>query len=189
MRNEAEVWRKVQGSSAAMTLWRKANRGGGETRRKWKMRNEAVVAEIKSQERDGSLFSEERVAGAQAVLEVARAACTSTSVRAVNTEGAGTSSGACDVMPASYADDVRRIHRQLDAEEAGLRRPSTNDRLIVARSSTFARGDLAQVARCDAQAARRREVKRAARQRRKTRRAIARDEVADMQRDPCSDAE
>ena len=92
-------------------------------------------------------------------------------------------------MPASYDDDIRRIHRAMDAEEAGLRKPNANDRLVVARSAAFARGDLDQVARCDAQAERRRAVKRAARERRKARRAQARVDVADMRRDPCSDTE
>ena len=90
-------------------------------------------------------------------------------------------------MPASYADDIRRIHRRLDAEEAGVRKPNANERLAVARTAAFARGDMAQVARCDAQAARRRDSKRAARHRRKARRAAAQEEVRKMQRDPCSD--
>ena len=151
-------------------LWRCGGKriGGGSTRRKWKERNEAVVREINYRKQTGTLFSEEPVAPVQAVTG---------------------SAGAREVMPASYADDIRRIHRALDAEESGLRKPNANDRLVVARSAAYARGDLAQVARCDAQAARRQAVKRAARQRRKARRAQARVEVADMQRDPPSDAE
>ena len=70
-----------------------------------------------------------------------------------------------------------------------MRKPNANDRLVVARSAAFARGDMAQVARCDAQAVRRQDAKRAARRRRKARRAIARVEVAEMQRDPRSDSE
>ena len=174
MHDEAEVWRKVQGSRTSMTLWRKANRGGGSTRRMWKRRNEAIVTEVRYRKQTGTLFSEEPVVPVQSVTAVAVAA---------------TSAGAREQLPASYADDIRRIHRQLDAEELGLRKPNANDRLVVARSAAYARGDLAQVVRCDAQAERRRAVKRAARQRRNSRRAQARRDVADMQRDPCSDAE
>ena len=180
MHDEAEVWRKVQGSRTSMALWRKANRGGGSTRRMWKRRNEAIVTEVKYRKQTGTLFSEEPVVPVQSVAVAAGAAGVS---------GAGSSAGARDIMPASYADDIRRIHRAMDAEEAGLRKPNANDRLVVARSAAFARGDLAQVARCDAQAERRRAVKRAARQRRNARRAQARVDVADMQRDPSSDVE
>ena len=189
VRNEEKIWRKVHGSSAAIALWRKANRGGGETLRKRKMRNDAVVAEIRRRERDGSFFSEEQVAPVQAVVSAAGAAIATTVVRSVDAGGAGTSAGARDIMPASYADDVRCIHRALNAEEAGLRKPNANDRLIVARSAAFARGDMAQAARCDAQATRRQDAKRAARLRRKARRDIARVEVAEMQRDLRSDSE
>ena len=189
VRNEAEVWRMVQGSRASMALWRKSNRGGGSKRRMWRERNEAVVREIKYREETGTLFSEVPVATVEVVATAARAAVATTVVPGVHAEDAEASARARDVMPASYADDIRRIHRAMDAEEAGLRKPSANDRLVVARSAAFARGDLAQVARCDAQAERRRAVKRAARQRRNSRRAQARRDVADMQRDPCSDAE
>ena len=189
MRDEAEVWRKVQGSRASMALWRKANRGGGSTRRMWKRRNEAIVTEVKYREQTGTLFTEEPVVPVQSVTAAAGAAGVEPVVRSVGAGGAGSSAGARDIMPASYADDIRRIHRAMDAEEAGLRKPNANDRLVVARSAAFARGDLAQVARCDAQAERRRAVKRAARQRRNARRAQARVDVADMQRDPSSDVE
>ena len=177
MHDEAEVWRKVQGSRTSMALWRKANRGGGSTRRMWKKRNDAIVTEINYRKQTGTLFSEEPVVPVQVVTNVAGAT------------GMESSAGARDIMPASYADDIRRIHRAMDAEDAGLRKPNANDRLVVARSAAFARGDLAQVARCNAQAERRRAVKRAARQRRNARRAQARVDVADMQRDPSSDVE
>ena len=189
MRDEAEVWRKVQGSRASMALWRKANRGGGSTRRMWKRRNEAIVTEVKYREQTGTFFTEEPVVPVHSVTAAAGAAGVEPVVRSIGANGAGSSAGARDVMPASYADDIRRIHRAMDAEEAGLRKPNANDRLVVARSAAFARGDLAQVARCDAQAERRRAVKRAARQRRNARRAQARVDVADMQRDPSSDVE
>ena len=57
VRDEERVWRMVQGSASAMSRWRKANRGGGKTRLRWKMRDEAVVAEIARREREGTLFS------------------------------------------------------------------------------------------------------------------------------------
>ena len=49
------------------------------------------------------------------------------------------------LYPASYADDVARIDREMDAEEAGAKKPSRNEKLAAARVAAFQRGDFAIV--------------------------------------------
>ena len=114
-----------------MSKWRKANRGGGKTRNRWKLHEDAVVAEIMRRERVGSLVLEEPEA--EASVGVAVATSTTTVVSSVEVGGYGSSATAREVMLASYADDIRRIHRKFDAEEAGVRKPNPNERLAVAR--------------------------------------------------------
>ena len=95
-----------------------------------------------------------------------------------------------EIMPTSYSDDIRRIHRNLNTEVAGVRKPNANMLLALARSAAYALWDFDQVARCDAQAARRRQMKRVARQRKKGRRAAASAYSAAMkEHDPCSNNE
>ena len=43
-----------------MTRWRKANRGREKTKRGWKVRDDAVVAEVERRDLEGTLFSEDR---------------------------------------------------------------------------------------------------------------------------------
>ena len=119
-------------------------------------------------------------------MEVAVATRATTSAHVVEAEGVEASATAREVMPASNEDDIRRIHHNLDVEKAVVWKRSANERLTVARSSAYTRVDFGQVARCHAQAACRQETKRAASRCRKARRAVARVEVAKMERDPRS---
>ena len=71
-----------------------------------------------------------------------------------------------------------------------MKKPNANESLAVASSAVYAWVDFEQVARCDAQAARRLETKRAAHHRRKQQRTAARAYITGMNsRDPCSDGE
>ena len=92
------------------------------------------------------------------------------------------------MYPASFADDLARIDREMAAEEAGVRKPNRNDRLAAARVAAFQRGDMAIVQSLDNQEQRRRDAKRRARQRSKGRKAALRAYIADrVDRDPNSD--
>ena len=92
------------------------------------------------------------------------------------------------MYPASFADDVARIDREMAAEEAGVRKPNRNDRLVAARLAAYQRGDMAIVQSLDNQQQRRRDAKARARQRKKGRKAELRAYVADhYNRDTNSD--
>ena len=135
------------------------------------MLDDAVVAQIKRKEQDSSIFSEERVAKTPASEEVSLVTFATASVRIVEARDPVSSATAREVITITYADDIRRIHHRLHAFEADARKPDANERLAVARSAAYARGDFDQVSRLDAQAAHRQETKRVARRRRKARRA------------------
>ena len=133
MRNESATWRLVQGLFASMYRGRKSNSGGGKTRNSWKVRDHAVIAEVVRLVQEGTFFGEESVEQVSALATVAEAAVASTSVHVVDTAGVGSSVVAQEIMPASYADDIRHIHRNFDPEEVGVRKPNANERLAVAR--------------------------------------------------------
>ena len=62
-------------------------------------------------------------------------------------------------MAASYADDVRRVHRAMDAEEAGVRKPTQAERVATARAARFDRSDLSRFKEYDNMTERRKTAK------------------------------
>ena len=93
--------------------------------------------------------------------------------------------------PAEFAHQVGRIEREMEAEELGVKKPSSNDRLLVARTVAFEKGDMATVEACDKIQERRRASRRDARARKKVRKAALKECVARTHglRDPNSDNE
>ena len=82
------------------------------------------------------------------------------------------------------------MHHNLDAEEAGIRKPTQTERVAAARAAAFDRGDFKMVESYDKMTARRQAARRRARQRRKARKAETREYVAEhFNRDPSSDKE
>ena len=172
--------RKVVVDQAALKRWRRANRGSGRVARMIKARALAMEAELKRREGEDE--------------ECEQSAVAHTVAAGVSASGAGPSSavaptaGAVDVMPASYAEDIRRIHRNLDVEEAGVQKPSSNERAIAARAVAFDRGDMKMVRAYDAEIERRQGARRCARQRKKARRNANRGYVVPYEGcDPRSD--
>ena len=71
-------------------------------------------------------------------------------------------------------DDVRRIERQLAMEDAGVKKPSVNDKIIAARTRAYDRGDVRGIVSADKSIRKRQAVARAARHHHKARkRALA----------------
>ena len=174
--------RKVVVDQAALKRWRRANRGAGRVARMIKAHALAVEAEL--ERREGEDAGCEQGAIAHTVEAEVGASDVGPS------SAVGQTSAAVDIMPASYAEDIRRIHRNLDAEEAGVRKPSSNERAIAARSAAFDRGDMDMVRAYDAQIERRQCARRRARQRKKARRDAMRGYVVPNEgRDPRSDDE
>ena len=69
------------------------------------------------------------------------------------------------------AEDDRRHHRRLDMDEAGIQKPSVNDRIIASRTRAYERGDVLAVSAADRHIAKRQSVRRAARHRAKARKS------------------
>ena len=72
-------------------------------------------------------------------------------------------------------DDDRRFHRTLDLEEAGLRKPSVNERLVAARTRAFETGNIEGVHVAEGRIAKRQAVRQRARVRRKNRKRELRE--------------
>ena len=80
--------------------------------------------------------------------------------------------------PAEFANQVRRIERDMEAEELGVKKPSSNDKLTAARTVAFEKGDMATVEECDKIRERRCASRRAARARKKVRKVAVKDYIA-----------
>ena len=187
------VWNKIRFNEAASRRFKKASRGGGRNQKNLRERDEAVEAELARRTGDGTLLTP-----VPAEKSAPRLADQASSAKgegegdnkepAVERSTPGSSSRI--MYPASYAEDIARIQRDIDAEESGVRKPNRNDRLAAARVAAFQRGDMAIVQSLDAQESRRRDAKRRVRQRKKQRKVTRRAELADMvNRDPNSDNE
>ena len=184
---------RIRFNQEATRRLKKANRGGGRNQRIMCERDEAVEAELARRTGDGTLLTpippeNSTMHPADQASSINEEGEGDNKEPAVERSTPGSSSGI--MYPASYADDIARIHRDLDAEEAGVRKPNRNDRLAAARVAAFQRGDMAIVKSLDAQESRRRDAKRRARQRKKQRKVVRRAELAEMvNRDPNSDNE
>ena len=93
--------------------------------------------------------------------------------------------------PAEFAHQFHRIEKEMEAEELGVKKPTSNDHLIAARTVAFEKGDMATVEACDKIQERRRASRRAARARKKVRKAALKEYVARTHgpSDPNSDNE
>ena len=204
--------RRIRVNEDASKRLRKANRGGGSLLRMMKERDEAVIDELDLRKANGELSPAiahyvEAPEDAEADKERSNAidgtlgagpsgqelssTHTLTESATANVDNSTAAAGECELYSASYADDVRRINRQLDAEEAGVKKPNRNDRLVAVRVSAYQRGDMAIVQSLDAQAQRRRDAKKRARARKKVRKAAVNANIKENfgPRDPNSDNE
>ena len=98
------------------------------------------------------------------------------------------------LYPAQYAVDVARIEREMEQEEAGVKKPTKLQRLNAERIKAFDVGNLERVQAIDKQVAGKQANRRAARHRKKARKAELKktlQEYADGKRsiDPPSDNE
>ena len=145
--------RRIHVSKEAARRWHRANRGGGRLIRMMRDRDEAIRVELDLRKTNGELSL------APTIIEgdTSRKPVEDASARVDNSTAATTPK---EIYPALYADDVMRINRQMDAEEAGVRKPNRNDRLVAARLGAYQRGNMTTVQSLDAQQARRSETKR-----------------------------
>ena len=166
------ILQRIRVDAKAQARLKKANKGGGKLKKDMQKRDAAIDEELNRRLGDGSLYS---------AVDAEVVANADQSAQPVPTQ---------DVMPASYADDIRRMHHKLDAEEAGIRKPTQNERVAAARAVEFDRGDFKMVEAYDNMIARRQATRRRARQRKKVRKAETRAYSADLfNRDPSSDVE
>ena len=187
--------RKINRCPIAQARWKKANRGGGRLLRALRERDEAVQQEINRRTGANELLPPRVDAAAlpdgnnamNGHVVASTAAADHSALQnkadnfAQNVDDAG-------LYPASFADDVARIDREMEAEEAGVKKPSKNDRLLAARTAAFERGDMAIVQSLDAVKARRQGAKRRARSCKKQRKAEPNAYIDDKyNRDPNSD--
>ena len=176
------VRNRVRVNDAASRRLKKANRGGGQNQRRLRERDDAIAEEIDRRTGDGTLMTP--------VVAEQDKESSEKGTNASAVERSTPDSSARMMYPASYADDIARIQRDMDAEDSGVRKPNRNDRLAAARAAAFQRGDMAIVKSLDAQEQRRKDAKKRARQRKKQRKVTRRAELAEMvSRDPNSDNE
>ena len=181
--------RSIRASPAAQRRFKKANRGGGRLLRFLRDRDHAVGEELRRREAQGELSPE-------ATPDVPNVVDNSITDGDPNDNKTATSTAVDNstavpssrvLYPASFADDLARIDREMAAEEAGVRKPNRNDRLVAARLAAYQRGDMGIVQSLDNQQERRRDAKKRARQRKKGRKAELRAYIADrVNRDPNS---
>ena len=204
--------RRIRLNEDASKRLRKANRGSGRLLRMLKELDEALIAELDLRKANGELspaivHNVEESADAEPDKERSKpidgtsgagpsgqelsSKHTLTESATDNVDNSTAAAGECELHPASYADEVRRIHRQLDAEEADVKKPNRNDRPVAARVSAYQRGDMAIVQSLDAQAQRRRDAKKRSRARKKVRKAAVNANIKENfgPRDPNSDNE
>ena len=182
------ILRRIRADESASARLRKANKVGGKLRKDMAKRDAAIEEELNRRLGDGSLCS---------AMELQVSAVATGSRAGSSVAGAAAAGGAdesappvarADIMPASYADEIRRMHRKLGAEEAGIRKSTQAEREAAARAAAFDREDLTLVQAYYDMTSRRQAAKRRARQRKKARNAETRAYAAELfSRDPCSD--
>jgi len=168
-------------NAEAKKRWKKAQRSGGRLVREMRARSVAVVDELSKREHMGLLpgavvvtvASTSRATVVPQVTQlpdrdVSPVASATGEVRAV----APPSASLVTLFPAQYAQDVRRIEREIEMEENGFMKPSVGDKLIAARTRAYERGDIDGVASANRQIAKRQNTKRMARQRKKQRKKV-----------------
>ena len=170
----------IMTDSKRLSRLRKENKGGGKLRRKCIERDAAIDGELATRTVRGTLLQQDGVA---ATANAANATATAITERSVD--------ALANSYPAEFANQVRRVSQEMEAEERGVKKPSSNDKLLVARTVAFERGDMATVEACDKIQERRRASKRAARARKKVRKAALKEYIARTHgpSDPNSDNE
>ena len=162
---------QVLRNAEAKRRWKRASRSSGKLVKEMRARSQAVVTELaRRQESSGKGVREIGNINAEAKIDSAGGASSSVSRAAAlsdNNNGAPLTS--LPLFPAVYAEDVRRIEREMAMEEAGLSKPSTGEKIIAARTRAWERGDIEGVSAADRRIQKRQSTRRAARHRRKGR--------------------
>lgn len=157
---------KIERDEEANRRWKKANRGSGRLARMLRERDAAVIAELGRRQHEPDTT-------------------VSASANVTATTEPGPSARA--LYPATFADDVARIQREMDAEEAGVKKPSRGDRIAASRTCAYEKGDMDTVKRMDQLVEKRQATRRAARRRAKARKAELRNYIQGLERTRASD--
>ena len=108
---------KIRLSEAASFRWKNANRSGGSRHRAWEELNKAIASELLRREDE--------------VTQTARA-----------DEIESAQAQSQPLYPAQFAVDVKRIERELLAEELGVSKPTVKDKLKAAITNAYESNDL-----------------------------------------------
>ena len=143
--------------------------------------------------KQGNLELEKRTAVTASMHEQSKLAIASVPSSAI----AGSSAKAVPLMPLAYAEDVRRINKELDEEENGPkpRKPTSMERLQARRVMAHDKGNYQEVEQIEKSITWKQSVRSAARKRRNARKRALKEYVACKEkgpwrkRDPPSDEE
>ena len=167
---------KVMRSSEAKARWVKSNKGGGVLKRQLRSRSQAVVTELAAREGE---------------LEQAPPSSSNSGTSALahinpRVHERVEKDSAIHLTPAVCTNDIKFIQNNSEVEDGAVKKPSTGDKLITARTRAYNDGNLDTVRSIDDQMAFRAAKSRARRHRAKARKRALKDYVKGRVPDPPS---
>ena len=166
----------VMRNSQAKARWIKSNKGGGVLKRQLRARSQAVVTELAHRERELETVLESSGTSVASAL-----APTTPSAHAPSEKD-----NENHLAPAVCTNDIKFISHDTDVEDVGVKKPTTGDKLITARTRAYNTGDLDAVRSIDDQMAFRAAKGRSRRHRAKARKRALKEYMKGRVRDPPS---
>ena len=167
---------KVMRNSEAKARWVKSNKGGGVLKRQLRARSQAVVTELAARGREWETTSPSpSTSGASALAPMNPRVDTPSK-----------NDNEMHLTPAVCTNDIKFIPNDTDVEDVGVKRPSTGDKLITARTRAYNTGDLDAVRSIDDQMAFRAAKSRSRRHRAKARKRALKEYIKGRVPDPPS---